>query len=205
MSRDATFWNFMAKRYAKSDIADMASYERKIAMTQALMRPDMNLLEFGCGTGSTALIHAPLVQSITGLDYSRKMIEIARSKAQDVPNATFEVATLGDWPAPAASYDMILGLNIIHLLPDPIAAYADCRRLLKTGGYFVSGTFCMGDMTGILPRLLPLASATRLIPRVTSITSDSLVAGICNAGFEIVENWRPKEQGHAVFLIAKAV
>ncbi|MCK0119090.1 class I SAM-dependent methyltransferase [Loktanella sp. F6476L] len=204
MSRDVTFWNLMAKRYAKSDIADVAAYERKLAMTQAVMHPDMDALEFGCGTGSTAVIHAPFVKQMTGIDYSRNMIEIARAKAETVQNLQFEVSELGNWPASNASYDIILGMNILHLLPDHRAALADVRRLIKTGGYFVSTTVCLGDMSGILPRLLPLLSATRLIPKVVPIASDTLAQDIRDAGFEIVENWRP-EPGRSAFIIAKAV
>ena len=44
------------------------------------------------GTGSTALIHAPYVHSIHGIDYSTRMIEIALAKARagGVSNVTFE-------------------------------------------------------------------------------------------------------------------
>jgi ubiquinone/menaquinone biosynthesis C-methylase UbiE len=204
MSRDATFWNVIAKRYAKSDIANMQTYERKIAMTQALMRPDMQVLEFGCGTGSTALVHAQKAQQVTGIDYSKKMIEIACDKAQGVSNAQFEVAELKDWTVDDASYDMILGLNVMHLLPDPIGAISDCRRLLKPGGYFVSSTYFLGDAKGLLPRVLPLISATRLVPRVSVMTSEGFIAELKKSGFEVVEDWRPGK-GQAAFIIAKAV
>ena len=51
----ADFWDRVAPNYSKQAIADTESYARKLAATQALMRPDMKILEFGCGTGSTAL------------------------------------------------------------------------------------------------------------------------------------------------------
>lgn len=45
----------MAKRYARQPIADEAAYRRKLEVTRTYFRPDMHVLEFGCGTGSTAL------------------------------------------------------------------------------------------------------------------------------------------------------
>ena len=58
----------------------------------------MEVLEFGCGTGSTALAHAPFVRHILATDISEKMLEIARAKAADgsVHNVTFQQGTLDD-------------------------------------------------------------------------------------------------------------
>jgi cyclopropane fatty-acyl-phospholipid synthase-like methyltransferase len=42
----------------------------------------MELLEFGCGTGGTAIIHAPHVKHIRAIDISPRMIEIAKSRAE---------------------------------------------------------------------------------------------------------------------------
>jgi ubiquinone/menaquinone biosynthesis C-methylase UbiE len=40
-----------------------------------------NVLEVGCGTGTTALLLAPSVKQITASDISSRTIEIAREKA----------------------------------------------------------------------------------------------------------------------------
>jgi len=191
MTRSRGFWNFMAARYARQSIADPDAYARKLAQTQALMRPDMEVLEFGCGTGSTALTHAPHVARITGLDYSPKMIAIARSKIADVPNVGFEVSTLADWAAGDASYDMVLGLNILHLLPDHRAALAKIARLLKPGGYLVTSTACLGDRAGMLKRILPVASALRLLPFVAQFSRTELESDLTDAGFTIQQSWQP--------------
>ncbi|MBT00031.1 MAG: hypothetical protein CMI01_15320 [Oceanospirillaceae bacterium] len=70
------FWDRVAAGYSKRPIADTESYARKLAATQALMHPDMQVLEFGCGTGSTALEHAPHVSHIVATDLSAKMISM---------------------------------------------------------------------------------------------------------------------------------
>ena len=78
----AEFWDRVAPRYSQQPISDTESYARKLAETQALMRPDMRVLELGCGTGSTALKHAPHVSHIDATDVSATMIAIAREKAE---------------------------------------------------------------------------------------------------------------------------
>jgi len=41
----------------------------------------MELLEFGCGTGSTAIVHVPYVNHIHAIDIFSNMICIAQAKA----------------------------------------------------------------------------------------------------------------------------
>jgi cyclopropane fatty-acyl-phospholipid synthase-like methyltransferase len=62
MTTSPRFWNWMAKRYARQPVANEAAYRQKLETARSYLRPDMNVLEFGCGTGSTALLHAPHVK-----------------------------------------------------------------------------------------------------------------------------------------------
>ncbi len=50
----------------------------------------MDMFEFGCGTGSTAIIHAPYVKHIHAIDLSPKMLEIAQGKVdkENINNIT---------------------------------------------------------------------------------------------------------------------
>ena len=59
MFQRSWFWDRLAKRYARMPVADQAAYETKLEKTRAFLRPDSRVLEFGCGTGSTAILHAP--------------------------------------------------------------------------------------------------------------------------------------------------
>ncbi|MEM6403851.1 MAG: SAM-dependent methyltransferase, partial [Cyanobacteria bacterium P01_D01_bin.116] len=58
MSNSAKFWDNIAEKYSKDPIADEAAYQKKLQVTQEYFKPDMEVLEFGCGTGGTAIIHA---------------------------------------------------------------------------------------------------------------------------------------------------
>ena len=71
----------MAKRYSKQPIADEEAYQEKLEVTRGYFKPDMEVMEFGSGTGSTAIIHSPHVKHILAIDGSSKMTEIARGKA----------------------------------------------------------------------------------------------------------------------------
>ncbi len=91
MGQSAKFW---AASYAARPVGTEAVYERKLEIAREHFRPDMEVLEFGCGTGSTAISHAPYVKHIKAIDFSSEMIEIARAKAEtaQVQNVTFATA-----------------------------------------------------------------------------------------------------------------
>ena len=69
MATSTKFWDKIADKYSKQPIADEASYQKKLQVTQEYFKSDMEVLEFGCGTGSTAITHAPHVKKDSGDRY----------------------------------------------------------------------------------------------------------------------------------------
>lgn len=198
----ARFWDRVARRYARRPIADMTAYETRLARTRAHMRPDMEVLELGCGTGGTALLHAPHVRHLRAVDFAPGMIEIARGKAGDVANVSFEVDAIETIEAPAGAYDMILALNVLHLVEDRAAALSRIHALLKPGGVFVSSTGCLADMAFWIRAILPAGRALGLFPKVSVFSGKAFEAELVAAGFEIAETWRPAPDA-ALFAIAR--
>ena len=78
MTTSTGFWDRIADRYSKQPIADQDAYQRKLDVTRTYFRPDMDVLELGCGTGGTAILHAPYVRHVRAVDISARMLEIAR-------------------------------------------------------------------------------------------------------------------------------
>jgi len=202
--RSRRFWNRTAAKYAAQPIADPQAYEEKLARTRRLFRPEMDVFEFGCGTGSTALLHAPHVRSYLAIDLSDEMIAIAREKAARTEGKTPEFAcgTLEGFDAPDQSFDMVLGLSILHLVPDHKAALEKVMRLLRPGGYFVSSTACLADMNAALRLALPVMTLLRMAPRVAILSADGLASDIAAAGFTLIDRFDPPSE-RVVFLIAR--
>ncbi len=204
MDQSARFWDRIAKRYSKRPIADDATYQKKLEITRGYLRPDMEVLEFGCGTGSTALIHAPYVKHILATDISSKMIEIAQDKAdtQNVENITFECAAIDTFSLPDETLDAVLGLNILHLVENKDEVIANVHRMLKGGGVFVTSTACIADMTKIFRIVVPVGRFLRLIPLVKVFTTKELEASLSKAGFAIDYQWQPGKN-KALFIVAR--
>jgi ubiquinone/menaquinone biosynthesis C-methylase UbiE len=97
----------------------------------------MEMFEFGCGTGSTAIIHSPYVKHIQAIDLSSKMLEIAQDKVdkENISSINFEQSAIDDFNAPENSYDVVLGVSILHLLENKEEAITKVFRMLKPGGY----------------------------------------------------------------------
>jgi ubiquinone/menaquinone biosynthesis C-methylase UbiE len=204
MHKSSKFWDRIAERYSKKPIADEAAYQRKLEVTREFFRPDMEVLEFGCGTGSTAIAHAPYVKHIRAIDISSKMIEIAQSKADaaDVDNVTFEQLTLNELDVPDETFDAVMGHSVLHLLENKEAAIAKVHRLLKPGGVFVSSTACIGDFMSIIKVIAPIGRFLGVLPLVKVFTKRELEDRLTAVGFAIDYWWQPAKN-KAVFIVAK--
>lgn len=207
MAQSHRFWNWIARRYARASVADVASYEEKLRRTRARLEPHFKVLEFGCGTGTTALHHAPFVAEIRGVDASPKMIEICREKAEadGAENVRFDVASIEDLDQPPVSLDAVLGMSILHLVDDHRAVIASVYEMLRPGGLFFSSTICLEGRAKFLRGVvLPAGHAIGILPRIHALSRDGLVRDMEQAGFVIEDNWQPGDDpGKAVFLIAR--
>ena len=204
MDRSTKFWNRMAKRYSEKPISDEASYQKKLEVTRQYLKPEMDVLELGCGTGSTALIHAPYVHHILATDFSENMINIARKKGEDqgITNVTFQCSSVDDINVPDESLDVVLALSVLHLLKDKEQAIAKVYKMLKPGGIFVSSTVCIMDGMKFFSYIAPIGRWLGFFPLVKSFTGDDMRQSMTQAGFDIHYDWRPGKD-KALFLIVK--
>ena len=204
MGHESRFWNRAAKRYYDKPVGNPEAYEEKLRLTRQRLRPDMNLLEFGCGTGGTAIRHASRVNHVHIVDISEAMLDIAREQASDagVENISFECADIAQFKADDESYDVILGMSIIHLLKNPEDIISSAHRWLKPGGVFISSTVCLGDKMGWFRYIVPVGRAVRFMPYVNVFTTDWLLQNLETAGFTIEHQWLP-EGSMGTFLICR--
>lgn len=200
----ASFWDKAAAKYAARPVSDEETYQRKLAITREYFTPESAVLEFGCGTGSTAIAHAPFVKSILATDISGEMIGIAKAKAAEagVQKIDFKQTTLEGVDAAPSTFDVVLGLNILHLLPDWEAAIARSHDLLKPGGVFVTSTGCLGDGISMFRLIIPIMRLAGKAPYVAFLKKSDVREAMTNAGFTIEHDWLP-EKSNTLLLVAK--
>jgi len=208
VARKAAFWDRIARKYAADTIADMAGYEATLRRTQALLSTDQEVLEIGCGTGSTALRLACGTRRLLATDVSAEMIAIAREKlaARPLPQLSFAVA---DADAPVfgqGAYDAVLAFNLLHLVGNLDQALASVMQALRPGGRLISKTACLSEMNPLIPHLaLPLMRAIGKAPHVLCFNGEALEAAIARHGFviEAVERHGTKGKDIRVFIVAR--
>lgn len=206
---EARFWNRQASSYAAGPIKDMAGYERSLKRTRDFLTPEDRMLEIGCGTGSTALKHAPYVRHITGTDISPEMIAIAEKRLADceITNADFVTASTDDARFASGWYDVVMAHSILHLLRDLDATLALINSALKPGGHLISKTPCVGEMNALLRWIvIPAMQAVGKAPYVNALTAADLRAAFERHGFVIIAEERHGTGGKdtSPFIIAQA-
>ena len=203
MHTQAHFWDKRARSYSQKPVPDQEVYEKKLALTRTLLNPEMEVLEIGCGTGTTALFHSPFVKHITATDYSSEMISIAKEKATQkaITNVDFQVESIEAMNYPDKTFDMVMAHSILHLLPDPETTLRTIYDALKPGGHFVSSTVCIKDFSRLMSWILPIGHRIGIFPFVNSFSSEWLLNRLTDTGFAIQQQWKPKSS--TIFIIAK--
>ncbi len=110
------------------------------------VRPDASALDLACGTGDIVFALAARGARVVGLDVTPRMLELARGKPRPATGKTWFVA--GDMmalPFPDASFDVVTTGYGIRNVPILEPAIAEIRRVLRSGGLFLSLDFNRPD------------------------------------------------------------
>jgi demethylmenaquinone methyltransferase / 2-methoxy-6-polyprenyl-1,4-benzoquinol methylase len=101
------------------------------ATVDAVVRPGDRVLDAACGTGDLAIIAAKSGGTVTGLDFSERMLERARRKSSDVDWVRGDMLAL---PFSDASFDSAtVGFGVRNVADLP-GAIAELRRVLRPEG-----------------------------------------------------------------------
>jgi cyclopropane fatty-acyl-phospholipid synthase-like methyltransferase len=110
-------------------------------------------LDLGCGTGTNAIELAKRGWQVTGIDFARRAIRIAHTKAKMAGvQIDFRVADVSELPDIAGPFDLILDIGCFHSLPLTARTryLANLDHLLGVSGSFMFYAFlCTPDQQGI--------------------------------------------------------
>jgi ubiquinone/menaquinone biosynthesis C-methylase UbiE len=126
----ASSWDEEPRRvHLASEVAE--AVKREVALSS-----DMDVLDYGCGTGLVSLFLQPLVRSITGADTSDGMLEILRAKvtAQRLSNVKTLLLEAGQESLPPESFDLVVSSMTLHHVEDLDTLLRDFYRVLRPGG-----------------------------------------------------------------------
>ena len=99
------------------------------------IQPDERVLEVGVGTGINLSLY-PTNCSVTGIDFSESMLEIARDRAErkDIRNVRLLQMDAADLKFADNSFDIVYAPYLISVVPDPVRVAGEMRRVCRPGG-----------------------------------------------------------------------
>ncbi len=152
MDKTEEFWDKAAKNYDATEERFEHIHSRARAKAKKHLKAADVVLDYGCGTGTTACEISGMVSEVVAIDISAEMIELANSKkvANEIENVRFEQGTILDESLERESFDVVLAFNMLHTIPDPQSVVAKIYELLKPGGLFMSVTPCMRERKSFL-------------------------------------------------------
>jgi SAM-dependent methyltransferase len=105
------------------------------ALNLANAQPDERVLDIGCGAGVTSLLLADAVGlggHVTGVDVSRPMLTLARSRAR-AGNIEFIEADAAVYPF-QPNHELVFSRFGVMFFVDPLAAFVNLRKAVARGG-----------------------------------------------------------------------
>ena len=173
--------------------------------------PGPRVLDLGVGPGTSALemAGAAPARRFVGLDREAAMLRLSRRAAQalGVPLALVRADALA-LPFPAASLDGATAHSFLYLLPDPAAALAEVRRVLRPGGAAVfleprAGRAQLSAAARAGPRCAASMVLWRAMARLHRRFDEAeLTAILCASGFAEVRAW-PVLFGYGVMAVGR--
>jgi SAM-dependent methyltransferase len=114
--------------YGADDVHDFA---RRAILDALALGPEDRLLDVGCGGGSLLRDALATGAAVTGLDHSEEMVELACERA---PEAEVVLGSAERLPFEDHAFTAVSMSIVFFFLPEPVAALAECRRVLEPGG-----------------------------------------------------------------------
>jgi ubiquinone/menaquinone biosynthesis C-methylase UbiE/DNA-binding transcriptional ArsR family regulator len=106
------------------------------------------LVDLGTGTGRMLEVLAPAYRRGVGVDSSREMLAVARSRlaAAGVTHAQVRLGDIGALDPAIGPADVVVIHQVLHYFDDPGRMLAQARRLLKPGGEILIVDFAPHDL-----------------------------------------------------------
>ncbi|MHB1462687.1 MAG: class I SAM-dependent DNA methyltransferase [Armatimonadota bacterium] len=156
---------------------------------------EMDMLDYGAGTGLVTLALQPLVRSVTAADSSDGMLARLSEKAEasGLSNVKTKLLDLEKEAVPVDRYELIISSMTMHHLQDHRALISNLSTMLKSGGYLAIADLDLDDgefhtdQTGVMHDGFDRHQIVRLfaesgLEQVTATTANTITREVAGKG-----------------------
>jgi 2-polyprenyl-6-hydroxyphenyl methylase/3-demethylubiquinone-9 3-methyltransferase len=152
----------------------------------------LRILDIGCGGGLLSEPMARLGAEVVGADAAERNIPVAQVHAeQSGLEIDYRFTTAEAMAADGEQFDVVLNMEVVEHVADPLAYLTACQQLLKPGGLMVCSTLNRNPKS-FLVAIVGAEHVMRWLPKGTHewskfITPDELFDLIGQAGLDPVD------------------
>jgi ubiquinone/menaquinone biosynthesis C-methylase UbiE len=149
--------------WEKGDFTRIADTMRESgeALVQRLgITKGMQVLDLGCGDGTTALPAAKLAADVVGVDIARNLVDAGNRRAQKhgLANLKFQEGDASNLEqVPDKSFDVVVSIFGAMFAPKPFDVAKEMVRVTRPGGRIVMGNWIPNDPT-LVAQILKISS-----------------------------------------------
>lgn len=121
----------------------------------------MDVLDLGCGDGTTALPAARLGANVLGVDIASNLVAAGnvRAQAAGLPNLRFERGDASNLEGlPSQKFDLVISMFGAMFAPRPFDVAREMVRVTRPGGRIFMGNWIPGDPT-LVAQILKISAA----------------------------------------------
>lgn len=123
--------------------------------------PGMDVLDLGCGDGTTALPAALRGADVLGVDIAANLVDAGNERARTVglANLKFQRGDASDLSElPDSAFDLVVSIFGAMFAPRPLDVASEMVRVTRPGGRIIMGNWIPGDPT-LVAQILRISSA----------------------------------------------
>lgn len=142
-------------------IADTMRESGTALVTKFGITKGLNVLDLGCGDGTTAIPEARLGANISGVDIASNLVQAGnlRAKNEGLTNITFREGDAMDLhELKDQTFDLVVSIFGAMFAPRPFDVAKEMFRVTRPGGRIVMGNWIPGDPT-LVAQILKICSA----------------------------------------------
>jgi SAM-dependent methyltransferase len=161
----------------------------KAILDAADVGPGTELLDIGCGAGGLCVLAADRGASVSGMDASEALLNIAR---QRVPDGDFMLGDIEDPPFTEGSFDVVTATNSVQFADDQHRALSEARSLLRPDGKFAIGMWAEPERCQMSAIFVAVGNIgpqppARAHGALSLATRENLISLVESADFKIVK------------------